>query len=168
MKKAAKQSVERHSFPATRLWKITAGPERPIAAPIKWRTVTAQWETDPQKHMCVRGDSVWFLARKLAASQRPVDPNRRGRKWELNTERKSIELDGGCKRVGEKDGERETQYSCEALESCAAIAASPHTIPCVCPQSNTLPFLSLTVWLSSPLRSFKFFWPVKGKSGGDL
>lgn len=119
MKKAAKQSVERHSFPATRLWKITAGPERPIAAPIKWRTVTAQWETDPQKHMCVRGDSVWFLARKLAASQRPVDPNRRGRKWELNTERKSIELDGGCKRVGEKDGERDSILVWSTGELCS-------------------------------------------------
>lgn len=66
----------------------------------------------------------------------------------------------------ERRMERETQYSCEALESCAAIAASPQNIPRVCPRSNSLPFLPLTVWLSSPLCRFKLFWPAKGKSGG--
>lgn len=106
MKKAAKQSVERHSFPATRLWKITAGPERPIAAPIKRCTVTAQWETDPPENTCacaLRGcrDNVRFLARKLAASQAAsCSQEMRGRKkkGEFNMQRKSREFDGGCKR----------------------------------------------------------------------
>lgn len=135
MKNAAKQSVERHSFPATRLRKITAGPERPIAAPIKWRTVTAQWETDPPKnHMCVCACVVTACGSSHESrrrARRPVDPNRWGRKWELDMERKSREFDGGCKRVGEKDGAGDSILVWSTGELCSHRCVTAEYSPCM-------------------------------------
>lgn len=146
--------------------KITAGPERPIAAPIKWRTVTAQGGyRSSQKHMCVS-----------ASWQRVVPRTKAGCKPEsqlVPTEEEESESLTQRERLWRwlqeswREGWRgriNTRVKVE-LQSRAVTAASPRNIPCVCPPSNSLPFLSLTVWLSSPLCSFKPSWPVKGKSG---
>lgn len=157
MKKAAEQSVERHSFPATRLRKISAGPEWPIAAPIKWRTVTAQWETDPHKNTrarvvtaCGSSHESWLQARW------PVDPNGRGGKCELNTQRKSRELDGGCRRVGEKDGEGDATLVWSFGQLCSHRCVTSYCSLCMSTKQNSAFPLSrgLTFFTTLPFQTF--------------
>lgn len=90
-----------------------------------------------RKHMCEARfvHAVRSLARKLAASHAAsCSREKRGRKnGEFNTARKSREFEGRM--------ETETQSSCEAWQSSAAIAVSPHNLACVYPPGNALPFL---------------------------
>lgn len=83
-----------------------------------------------RKHMCVRVSSQRAVPRTKAGSEPgghliPIEEGE-SEKW---TQRGRVkEVDGGWKRELERRMERETEYSCEALESCAAIAASPHKV----------------------------------------